>query len=158
MNRLGLLAAAALALALASSAAAASSAKRFTKPNTYNTSARRQEGKVNVHFVAHTHDDVGWLKTVDQVSCIQRAASPAQRAKCTAMITQTHAPPLCAAACTDGPSLQYYYGSHNEIQRAIVQNIINSVIKELAWNPDRKFIYVEQAFFQRWCGAPWHAA
>lgn len=54
--------------------------------------------QINVHFVAHTHDDVGWLKTVDQ----------------------------------------YYYGAHNEIQRAVVQNILNSVTKELYFNPDRK--------------------
>ena len=57
---------------------------------------------LNVHLVCHTHDDVGWLSTVDQ-----------------------------------------YYVEQ-------VQYIIDSVISALEANPDRKFIYVEQAFFQRW--------
>ncbi|CAF3076283.1 unnamed protein product [Rotaria sp. Silwood2] len=66
--------------------------------------------KLNVHIVPHTHDDVGWLKTVDQ----------------------------------------YYYGARNNIQHADVQYILDSVIHSLEENPDRRFIYVEIAFFWRW--------
>ncbi|XP_063885164.1 lysosomal alpha-mannosidase-like isoform X4 [Scylla paramamosain] len=69
-----------------------------------------KEGMLNVHLVCHTHDDVGWLKTVDQ----------------------------------------YFYGAHNSIQRAGVQYILDSVVDALLKNPDRKFIYVESAFFFRW--------
>lgn len=65
---------------------------------------------LTVHIVPHTHDDVGWLKTVDQ----------------------------------------YYQGANNSIQHAGVQYIIDSVIQALLANPERKFVYVEQAFFQRW--------
>ncbi|XP_059293041.1 alpha-mannosidase isoform X1 [Lycium ferocissimum] len=32
----------------------------------YNTGGGIVEGKLNVHLVAHSHDDVGWLKTIDQ--------------------------------------------------------------------------------------------
>ncbi|XP_038696412.1 probable alpha-mannosidase At5g13980 isoform X2 [Tripterygium wilfordii] len=76
----------------------------------YNTSQPIVPGKLNVHLVAHTHDDVGWLKTVDQ----------------------------------------YYVGSNNSIQGACVQNVLDSLIPALLADENRKFIYVEQAFFQRW--------
>jgi len=73
-------------------------------------SAERVEGKLNVHIVSHTHDDVNWLKTTDQ----------------------------------------YYYGANNSIQHAAVQHVLDSVIHSLSLSSKRKFIYVEQAFFQRW--------
>ncbi|XP_042503004.1 probable alpha-mannosidase At5g13980 [Macadamia integrifolia] len=76
----------------------------------YNTSQGIVPGKLNVHLVPHTHDDVGWLKTIDQ----------------------------------------YYVGSNNSIQGACVQNVLDSVIQALLADKNRKFIYVEIAFFQRW--------
>jgi len=66
--------------------------------------------KLNVHLVPHTHDDVGWLKTVDQ----------------------------------------YYYGTNSQHQRAGVQYILDSVVEELIRDKERRFIYVETAFFWKW--------
>lgn len=74
------------------------------------TAAGPKPGVLNVHLVPHTHDDVGWLKTVDQ----------------------------------------YYAGLNNSIQNANVKFILDSVVRSLAANPDRKFTYVEIAFFHRW--------
>ncbi|PIA57396.1 hypothetical protein AQUCO_00600257v1 [Aquilegia coerulea] len=76
----------------------------------YNTGAAIVDGKLNVHLVPHSHDDVGWLKTVDQ----------------------------------------YYVGSNNTIQGACVRNVLDSLVDSLLRDPNRKFIFVEQAFFQRW--------
>ncbi|CAG7879288.1 unnamed protein product [Brassica rapa] len=76
----------------------------------YNTSHTMVQGKLNVHVVPHSHDDVGWLKTVDQ----------------------------------------YYVGSNNSIQVACVQNVLDSIVPALLADKNRRFIYVEQAFFQRW--------
>ncbi|XP_057982566.1 alpha-mannosidase At3g26720 [Malania oleifera] len=76
----------------------------------YNTTQSIVAGKINVHLVAHSHDDVGWLKTIDQ----------------------------------------YYVGANNSIRGACVQNVLDSVISALLEDKNRKFIYVEMAFFQRW--------
>ncbi|KAH9424744.1 carbohydrate binding [Dermatophagoides pteronyssinus] len=58
--------------------------------------------KLYVHLVPHTHDDVGWLKTVDQ----------------------------------------YYYGTKQSIQKASVQDILDTVIDELIRNKQRQFEFI----------------
>ena len=64
---------------------------------------------VYVHLVPHSHDDVGWLKTL----------------------------------------YEYFWGIHDDVQRANVHLIIDAAITELLKNPERKFTYVEMAFFSR---------
>ncbi|KDR11229.1 lysosomal alpha-mannosidase isoform X2 [Zootermopsis nevadensis] len=76
----------------------------------YESCTKAKPGKLNVHLVPHTHNDVGWLKTVDQ----------------------------------------YYYGSKSSIQKAGVQYIIDSVLTELHHDPEKRFIYVETAFWWKW--------
>ena len=70
----------------------------------------RSVHSLTVHMVPHTHDDVGWLKTVDQ----------------------------------------YFIGSNNSLQHASVTNLITATVAALKRVSERRFVYVEQAFFQRW--------
>jgi hypothetical protein len=70
---------------------------------------------------------VGWLKTVDEY------------------FSSSFASPII---------LTFLVGLNNSIQDAGVQYILDSVIVGLSQNPDRKFIYVEIAFFQRWFVVP----
>lgn len=77
----------------------------------YDTEPKpRDPAALNVHLVCHTHDDVGWLKNVDE----------------------------------------YFVGSKQDIYKAGVGYIIDSVVDNLQKNPSRKFTYVEMAFFERW--------
>lgn len=43
-----------------------------------------------------------------------------------------------------------FYLARNDISHGAVQYIIDSVIEALDENPDRRFIYVEIAYFWRW--------
>lgn len=83
--------------------------------------------KLNVHIVAHSHDDVGWLKTVDQY------------------FYGGVLMPSCGTIPSGSLCL-----AQNDIQHAGVQYILDAVIDALDENPDRRFIYVEIAFFWRW--------
>ncbi len=43
-----------------------------------------------------------------------------------------------------------FYIARNSVRHASIQYILDSVILALDENPDRRFIYVEMAFFSRW--------
>eukprot|EP00039_Didymoeca_costata_P021504 m.344721 g.344721 ORF g.344721 m.344721 type:complete len:1047 (-) comp25011_c0_seq1:126-3266(-) len=45
---------------------------------------------------------------------------------------------------------QYYTGARADISHAASRLILDSLVATLSANPDRRFIYAEQAFFQRW--------
>jgi len=45
---------------------------------------------------------------------------------------------------------QYQYGANNSIQHANVNSIIEANMDSLLQNPERRFSYVEQAFFTTW--------
>ena len=53
---------------------------------------------LNVHIIPHSHDDTGWLKTVDQ----------------------------------------YFLGSEQGVQRAAVRYTIDTVVKALKNDPDKR--------------------
>ncbi|XP_076264017.1 lysosomal alpha-mannosidase-like [Rhynchophorus ferrugineus] len=76
----------------------------------YESCVPIKEGYVNIHLIPHSHDDVGWVKTVDQ----------------------------------------FYYGTNLEMYPAAVQFIYDNVLRSVQKNPNRKFIYVETAFFWKW--------
>lgn len=62
---------------------------------------------IHLHIIPHTHNDAGWLYTVDS----------------------------------------YYKGDN---PRGCVECILNNITQALQVNPERKFVYVEQVYFQRW--------
>ncbi|XP_070378956.1 lysosomal alpha-mannosidase-like isoform X2 [Dermacentor albipictus] len=81
---------------------AAQRERRHENACIYKACHETKPGFLNVHIVSHTHNDVGWVHTVN-----------------------------------------FYY-------RNYVRTILDSVVAELEAKPDRRFIYVEMAFFTRW--------
>ena len=88
----------------------------------YNTTSSPQQGVVNIHLLCHSHDDVGWLKSPNEYFLGSRVLG----------------------LDPGGSGLSVYYAN------GAVQYILTSVVDALTANPDRRFVVVEQWFFQRW--------
>jgi hypothetical protein len=98
---------------------------------------KRVEGKLNVHLVSHTHDDVGWLKVTSlRHFCVTTPSD------CRSVFLRSK---QLYSIC--GSTVRFPFPGYN-----CSRYILDTVIPCLVDNPNRKFVYVEQAFFQRW----WH--
>ena len=96
----------------------------------------RVEGKLNVHLVPHTHDDVGWLKTIDQYYYGAKQQIQVSVSLYHMLVHISYSKHACRGVlilCL--------------VQLAGVQYVLDTVTQALALNKDRTFIYGEIVSF-----------
>ena len=82
-----------------------------------------------MHIVPHTHDDVGWLKTVDEYFTGQNNSIQTLGMGLFQELQDVADFSSAAVGCF--------------VRRAYVRLILDTVVRCLEQNPDRKFTYVE---------------
>lgn len=87
---------------------------------------------INVHIISHTHNDLGWIKTINQY---YNASDYNQNAE----------PTVKAIIGISGRKIQ-----PNGLIIYLFVYFLDSVVSELAANPSRKFIYAEMGYFWMW--------
>ncbi|KAK7849266.1 putative alpha-mannosidase [Quercus suber] len=97
----------------------------------YNTSQGIVPGKLNVHLVAHTHDDVGWLKTVDQYYV---GSNNSIQGACVQNVLDSLVPALLA-----DPNRKFIYAFFQRWWRNQGE-IIQNVVKQLLSSGQLEFI------------------
>lgn len=123
----------------------------------------RVEGMINVHLIPHTHDDTGWLKTVDQyyygsrqdIQVSQQDETPSPLTSNTCIETGFARCPKADARLgkrcllgfakpnRDLLQVQPLHTVFLMLQVAGVQYILDTVVHALLANPKRKFAYAE---------------
>lgn len=116
--------------------------------------------------VPHSHDDMGWLKDVDQDYYGTNESIQVQSSR----LSTINPPPRLHVMVSTSYRVVGVHAQqtiHLEtclsiqcpcdvgaclLQVAAVHYILDTVIQGLADNPDRRFTFAEQGFFQRW----WH--
>lgn len=110
----------------------------------FQTCPKPKAGYINLHLVPHTHDDVGWLKTLDQYYYGSKCIEQFQRYLQRNLHFEKNWSYFEFYYCTYVYPLLYTHYDYviclllgkNHIQDAGVQYILDSVIQELSH--DRK--------------------
>lgn len=87
------------------------------------------DNKINIHLVPHSHDDVGWLETVDQY--------------------YYHCKKIFIFLILNMASYLSFCQLYH-IFTIDVESVIGSVVLALKQDPARRFIQVETAYFRMW--------
>jgi len=102
-----------------------------TKYIKYNTGAAIVPGKLNVHLVPHSHDDVGWLKTVDQYYV---GSNNSIQVRIMSFFCVRFEHIIVKLVGLDRCLIK---------QGACVENVLDSVVVSLQKDPNRKFVFAE---------------
>ncbi len=123
-----------------------------------------QPDKLNIHMVPHTHDDVGWTQTVDGYYYTRERVIKSHFHNLKTFLNKSKEPKN--PNLTSALSLFYrIYFNFERVHICMIENsrswfysiiylgvqyILDSIIEALVENPDRRYIYVEIAYFWRW--------
>jgi lysosomal alpha-mannosidase len=101
--------------------------------------APQQRANLTAYLIAHSHQDAGWLKTIDQYYEEVRGGNLA--------VVRFF---LALASANVGTHTHTHTHARTRPCVQEVKDVYNTVVEQLGLRADRKFIIVEMVFFSRW--------